>query len=44
MILAAMAVVFVFGVELMSHVMNTYARLPVTFSHGQWLPDYRYRG
>jgi acetylornithine aminotransferase len=29
-----MAVFFVFGVELMSHVMNTYARLPVTFSHG----------
>jgi acetylornithine aminotransferase len=23
-----------FGVALMSHVMNTYARLPVTFSHG----------
>ena len=29
-----MAVFFVFGVARMSHVMNTYARLPVTFSHG----------
>ena len=32
---AAMAAVFVFWGCLMSHVMNTYARLPVTFSHGQ---------
>ncbi len=30
-----MAAVFVFWGGLMSHVMNTYARLPVTFSHGQ---------
>ena len=30
-----MAAVFVFGDCLMSHVMNTYARLPVTFSHGK---------
>jgi len=30
-----MAAVFVFWGCLMSHVMNTYARLPVTFSHGQ---------
>ena len=29
-----MAVFFVFGVARMSHVMNTYARLPVMFSHG----------
>ncbi len=33
-VLAAVAVFFVFGVARMSHVMNTYARLPVTFSHG----------
>ena len=32
---AALAAVFVFWGWLMSHVMNTYARLPVTFSHGQ---------
>jgi acetylornithine aminotransferase len=32
---AAMAAVFVFWGCLMSHVMNTYARLPVAFSHGQ---------
>lgn len=32
---AAIAAVFVFWGCLMSHVMNTYARLPVTFSHGQ---------
>jgi acetylornithine/N-succinyldiaminopimelate aminotransferase len=31
---AAMAAVFVFWGCLMSHVMNTYARLPVAFSHG----------
>lgn len=31
---AALAAVFVFWGCLMSHVMNTYARLPVTFSHG----------
>lgn len=30
-----MAAVFVFWGCLMSHVMNTYARLPVAFSHGQ---------
>jgi acetylornithine/N-succinyldiaminopimelate aminotransferase len=30
-----MVAVFVFWGCLMSHVMNTYARLPVTFSHGQ---------
>ena len=30
-----MAAVFVFWGLLMSHVMNTYARLPVAFSHGQ---------
>ncbi len=30
-----MAAVFVLWGCLMSHVMNTYARLPVTFSHGQ---------
>ena len=32
---AAVAAVFVFWGCLMSHVMNTYARLPVAFSHGQ---------
>lgn len=32
---AAIAAVFVFWGCLMSHVMNTYARLPVMFSHGQ---------
>ena len=32
---AAMSAVFVFWGCLMSHVMNTYARLPVAFSHGQ---------
>lgn len=32
---AALAAVFVFWGSLMSHVMNTYARLPVTFSHGR---------
>ena len=32
---AALAAVFVFWGWLMSHVMNTYARLPVTFSHGE---------
>ena len=32
---AAMAAVFVFWGCLMSHIMNTYARLPVAFSHGQ---------
>lgn len=31
---AAMAAVFVFWSMPMSHVMNTYARLPVAFSHG----------
>lgn len=31
---AAVAAVFVLWGSLMSHVMNTYARLPVTFSHG----------
>ena len=30
-----MAAVFVFWGCLMSHVMNTYARLPVAFSHGR---------
>ena len=30
-----MAAVFVFWGCLMSHIMNTYARLPVAFSHGQ---------
>ena len=30
-----MAAVFVFWGRFMSHVMNTYARLPVAFSHGQ---------
>lgn len=30
-----MAAVFVLWGRLMSHVMNTYARLPVTFSHGK---------
>lgn len=30
-----MAAVLFSGVGLMSHVMNTYARLPVTFSHGK---------
>lgn len=30
-----MAAIFVFWGCLMSHVMNTYARLPVAFSHGQ---------
>ena len=35
MVPAALAAVFVFWGWLMSHVMNTYARLPVTFSHGQ---------
>ena len=29
-----MAAVFIFGVISMPHVMNTYARLPVAFSHG----------
>jgi acetylornithine/N-succinyldiaminopimelate aminotransferase len=32
---AAMAAVFVLWGCLMSHVMNTYARLPVAFSHGK---------
>ncbi len=32
---AALAAVFVLGLKLMSHVMNTYARLPVAFSHGK---------
>jgi len=32
---AALTAVFVFWGCLMSHVMNTYARLPVAFSHGQ---------
>src|SRR5574343_551267 len=32
---AAQAAVFVFWSMPMSHVMNTYARLPVTFSHGE---------
>jgi acetylornithine/N-succinyldiaminopimelate aminotransferase len=32
---AAVAAVFVLWGCLMSHVMNTYARLPVAFSHGQ---------
>ena len=35
MVPAAMSAVFVFWGGSMSHVMNTYARLPVAFSHGQ---------
>ena len=35
MVPAALAAVFVFWGCLMSHLMNTYARLPVAFSHGQ---------